>query len=55
MIIWFPKATEEISHQIAAIQQATDEAVGVIASIASTMEDVNTHAATIAAARAATS
>ncbi|WP_370676649.1 methyl-accepting chemotaxis protein [Pleomorphomonas sp. PLEO] len=44
------KATEEISHQIAAIQQATDEAVGVIARIASTMENVNTHAATMAAA-----
>lgn len=44
------KATEEISHQIAAIQQATDEAVGVIAGIATTMEDVNSHAATIAAA-----
>ncbi|PIO99350.1 methyl-accepting chemotaxis protein [Pleomorphomonas carboxyditropha] len=44
------KATEEISHQIAAIQQATGEAVEVIAGIASTMEDVNSHAATIAAA-----
>jgi methyl-accepting chemotaxis protein len=44
------KATEEISRQIAAIQQATGEAVEVIAGIAGTMEDVNTHAATIAAA-----
>ncbi len=44
------KATEEISRQIAQIQQATTEAVVGIAGIATTMEDVNSHAATIAAA-----
>ncbi|MBN9674023.1 methyl-accepting chemotaxis protein [Roseibium aggregatum] len=44
------KATEEISSQIAAIQDATKESVSAIAEITTIMEEVNSYTGTIAAA-----
>ncbi|KZM47745.1 chemotaxis protein [Labrenzia sp. OB1] len=44
------KATEEISAQITAIQEATKESVGAIAEITTIMEEVNSYTGTIAAA-----
>ena len=44
------KATEEISGQIAAIQEATRESAGAIAEISTIMEEVNAYTGTISAA-----
>ncbi len=44
------KATEEISAQITAIQEATKESVNAIAEITTIMEEVNSYTGTIAAA-----
>jgi methyl-accepting chemotaxis protein len=44
------KATEEISAQITAIQDATKDSVGAIAEITKIMEEVNSYTSTIAAA-----
>ena len=44
------KATEEISQQIAGIQQATNSSVGAIGNIGATIDEINTISATIAAA-----
>ncbi|WP_367279167.1 methyl-accepting chemotaxis protein [uncultured Roseibium sp.] len=44
------KATEEISAQITAIQEATKESVSAIAEITTIMEEVNSYTGTIAAA-----
>ncbi|TYC49755.1 HAMP domain-containing protein [Rhodobacterales bacterium] len=44
------KATEEISSQIAAIQDATRESVNAIAEITTIMEEVNSYTGTISAA-----
>ncbi|WP_428647119.1 methyl-accepting chemotaxis protein [Roseibium sp.] len=44
------KATEEISGQISAIQDATKDSVSAIAEITTIMEEVNSYTATIAAA-----
>ncbi len=44
------KATEEISAQISAIQNATSDAANAIQEIAQTMEEVNSHTGAIASA-----
>ncbi|WP_269585223.1 methyl-accepting chemotaxis protein [Roseibium sp. Sym1] len=44
------KATEEISAQISAIQEATKESVNAIAEITTIMEEVNSYTGTIASA-----
>jgi len=44
------KATEEISAQVHAVQSATTEVVGAIGSITTTIDQINTISATIAAA-----
>ena len=44
------KATEEIGGQIAAVQTATDEAVGAIGEISTTINTINEISETIAAA-----